>query len=259
MTFKLQKLLKVSYLTAGFSLCLNLPVYSNELPQAPKDAPEAMINLSQVSEAFGHLIGKNLQTLGLEFDVLQVIKGIQDSIAGKNSPMSETECVQAISMIQENAFQNQAKANLQIAEEFLTKNAKSSGIIELEPNKLQYKVEQTGHGEEVKPHCTPTIRYVGKFADGNVFGASKEGEAISLDETLPGFTKAIIGMREGEKRVVYIHPELGYGTAGYLPPNSLLTFEIEIVKADTPLSDLKPQDQSQEEIAEAMLNPATIR
>ena len=164
--------------------------------------------------------------------------------------MNEADCIQAISMIQ-------AKTNLQIAEEFLATNSKKEGVVELEPNKLQYKIEHTGNGEVVKPHCTPTIRYVGKYPDGNVFGASKEGEPISLDETLPGFTKAIIGMREGEKRTIYIHPELGYGTSGYLAPNSLLTFEIEIVKADTPLSEMK-QDNN-DEIAESFLTPATVR
>jgi peptidylprolyl isomerase len=259
MIFGRQKFLRSCYLAVGISACVTTGAFAHETPQSPKEVREPSSNLSQVSEAFGHLIGKNLQTLGLEFDIIQVIKGIQDSIAGKDSPMSETECVQAISMIQENAFQKQAQLNLQIAEEFLSKNSKNSGVVELEHNKLQYRIEQTGHGEEVKPHCTPTIRYVGKFADGNIFGASKEGEAISLDETLPGFTKAIIGMREGEKRTIYIHPELGYGTAGYLPPNSLLTYEIEIVKADTPIVDLKPQDQSHEEIADMSLSPSSIR
>jgi peptidylprolyl isomerase len=39
-------------------------------------------------------------------------------------------------------------------------------------------------------------------------------------------------MQEGEKRTLYIHPEFAYGTKGILPPNSLLTFEVEIVKAN---------------------------
>ena len=40
-------------------------------------------------------------------------------------------------------------------------------------------------------------------------------------------------MREGEKRRIYVHPELGYGTAGHLPPNSLLIFDIEVLTAGT--------------------------
>jgi peptidylprolyl isomerase len=41
-------------------------------------------------------------------------------------------------------------------------------------------------------------------------------------------------MKEGEKRTIYIHPDLGYGTSGMLPPNSLLTFEVEIMKSHVP-------------------------
>jgi peptidylprolyl isomerase len=250
MNTSIMKLLRNStvVLSLGIFSCYG---HEQKEEQIGKELKEPTLDLNQVSEAFGHLIGKNLQTLGLEFDVVKVIKGIQDAIGGKDAPMTEADCIQAISLIQ-------AKNNLQIAEDFLASNSKKEGVIELEPNKLQYKIEHTGNGEVVKPHCTPTIRYVGKYPDGNVFGASKEGEPISLDETLPGFTKAIIGMREGEKRTIYIHPELGYGTSGYLAPNSLLTFEIEIVKADTPLSEIK-QDTNNDEIAESFLNPANVR
>ena len=31
--------------------------------------------------------------------------------------------------------------------------------------------------------------------------------------------------------------ERAYGTNGYLPPNSLLTFEIEVVKANAPVQE----------------------
>ena len=40
-------------------------------------------------------------------------------------------------------------------------------------------------------------------------------------------------MKEGEKRRLYVHPELGYGTTGQLPPNELLIFDIEVVKANS--------------------------
>ncbi len=261
MNCSLRKLKTVSKICFGLNLSFLAPIAAAENATVAEEKKiEQSFDLNLVSEAFGHLIGKNLQTLGLEFDVHQVIKGIQDSIAGKDSPMSETDCVQAISLHQEQIFQKQAKTNLEQAEEFLVKNSKKEGIIEIEPNKLQYKVDQVGSGETVKPHCTPTIRYTGKFQDGNVFGASTEGEAISLDETLPGFTKAVVGMREGEKRTIYIHPELGYGTAaGYLPPNSLLTFEIEVVKADTPQAELQSGETASDEIVDSAQETPAIR
>lgn len=195
-------------------------------------AESEKIDIQKVSEAFGHLIGKNLESLGFDFDISQLIKGLENSIAGKVSPMNETECVQAISLVQEDAFQKLAKNNLEQADSFMDKNAKTDGIIELEKSKLQYKIEKQGVGATVEEHFSPMIRYSGKFLDGKSFGASQEDEMISLDETIPGFTQGIVGMKEGEKRIIYIHPDLGYGTSGYLPPNSTLVFEIEVIKAN---------------------------
>lgn len=194
--------------------------------------------LAKISEAFGHLIGKNIDTLGVEFDMELVMKGLKDATSGKDSPMSESECIEAISVVQESAFKKKAQDNLAKAEAFLEKNSGCKNITTLEEGKLQYKVEKAGKGAKVEEHSNPVIRYVGKFIDGSVFGESKEDEAISLDETIAGFQKGLVGMKEGEKRTLYIHPDYGYGTQGFLPPNSLLTFEIEIVKADTPKEQL---------------------
>ncbi len=193
---------------------------------------EGKVDIQKVSEAFGHLIGKNLDSLGFEFDIAQVVKGMQDASAGKSSPLTENECIQLISEVQEQAFQKLAQKNLDEANAFMASNQQEKDIVTVEKNKLHYKVEKTGDGALVEEHFSPMIRYVGHFADGKVFGASQEDELISLDETIPGFTKGIVGMKEGEKRTLYIHPELGYGTTGYLPPNSLLVFDIEVVKAN---------------------------
>jgi peptidylprolyl isomerase len=203
---------------------------AEEKTEEPKK--EEALDISKISEAFGHLIGKNIETLGIKLDLVQVIKGLEDEAAGKSSPMTEMECVQAISTVQENLFKKQASENLVKAEEFLAKNEKEKGIVSLEKGKLQYKIDKEGQGAIVEDHFSPLIRYTGKFLDGTVFGSSKEDEMISLDETISGFSKGLLGMKEGEKRTLFIHPELGYGTSGYLPPNSLLTFEIEIVKAN---------------------------
>lgn len=227
----------------SLSLLTSLSVFSAEAAskqQETKNAvtapatPEVTLDYSKISESFGHLIGKNLESLGFEFDMNKIIKGIQDSIAGKEPPMNEAECVQAITLDQEKKFKKLSEDNLKKAEEFLNLNSKKDGVISLEENKLQYKVEKQGTGETVQPHFTPLIRYTGMFLDGKVFGASREDEMISLDETIPGFSKGILGMKEGEKRMLFIHPDFAYGTNGYLPPNSLLQFEIEVVKANSP-------------------------
>ncbi len=197
-----------------------------------KEEAKEEADINKISKAFGHLIGKNLDSLGFEFNMADVIKGIEDSLAGKESPMNENECVQAISLVQEEAFQKLAQENLEKADQFMVENGKEDGMIQLEGNKLQCKIEHEGDGAVVEKYFSPVIRYSGKFLDGKVFGASQEDELVALDEVIPGFSKGIVGMKEGEKRTIYIHPDLGYGTSGYLPPNSLLVFDIELVKAN---------------------------
>jgi peptidylprolyl isomerase len=233
---------------------------------AENGAPAADTDVFKISEAFGHLIGKNLESLGFKFDIAQVIKGLQDAAEGKDSPMTEMECVQAITTAQEVAFKHQATENLKKAAEFLAQNGKKEGIVTVDPGKLQYKIEKTGTGAVVEDHDSPLIRYTGRFLDGTVFGSSKEDEMISLEETIPGFTKGLVGMKEGEKRTLFIHPDLGYGTSGYLPPNSLLTFEIEVLKANMPksepvdsLSTTHPKPKSNPEIAIPAEEPKVIR
>lgn len=226
------------------------PANANESPaQNPQD-------ILKISEAFGHLIGKNIETLGVKFDIQLVIKGLQDATAGKKSPMSEAECVQALTSAQETALKEQTVENLKKAEVFLSQNIKNTGVVELEKGKLQYKIEKPGAGQEIQPHFSPIIRFVGKFLDGSTFGSSKEDEIVALDETIPGLKEGMIGMKEGEKRTLFIHPDLGYGTMGYLPPNSLLTFEIEVIKANAPHQEQKdsissnPSEKSTPEIAD---------
>ncbi len=216
----LKKLLFVS-----FSLLLSTQGFSEEKKEGP--------DISKLSEALGHMIGKNLLDMGVNLDIAQVVKGLKDSSQGKVPPLNENECVAAISTAQEEVFKDKAKTNLQAAETFLKKNSEEKGIVTLEEGKIQYKIETEGSGALVAAHGTPLVKYTGKFLDGKVFGSSKEEEDISLDELIPGLKTGLIGMKEGEKRTLYIHPDLGYGTAGMLPPNSLLCFEVEVVKAQT--------------------------
>ncbi len=227
---------------------------------AQEASPEAVAqiqaaDITKISEAFGHVIGKNLETIGVKFDVAKVVKGLEDAMAGKEAPMSEMECIQAIAAAQEAVFKQQCSENLKRAELFLADNAKTSGVIAIEEGKVQYKITEQGKGASIESHFSPLIKYCGKYLDGSVFGSSKEEEMISLDEVIPGLKAGLVGMKEGEKRTVYIHPDLAYGTAGYLPPNSLLTFEVEIVKANAPIvketvDAETPSTPAQQEIAE---------
>jgi peptidylprolyl isomerase len=139
--------------------------------------------------------------------------------------------------LQEQALTAVSQKNLDEANAFLKKNAKEKDVIEIVPEKLQYIILKEGHEPAVEEHGSPQITYEGKYADGTVFGNSDSAGGpitVPLDQTIQGFSQGIKGMKEGEKRRLFVHPDLGYGTTGLLPPNSLLIFDVEVVKAQSP-------------------------
>lgn len=193
------------------------------------------VDIKKVSEAFGHFIGKNLKMSGLNFDVDSFIQGIRNGQTDKPSPLSEQEYEKQMMLLQERAFKKLSDENLKAAEDFLKKNAKEKGVKELEGGKVQIQIVKEGKGDEVKDDSSPQIQYTGTYIDGTVFGSSQDAGGpitLPLNQTIPGFSKGLKGMKEGEVRKIYVHPDAGYGKTGHLPPNSLLIFEVELIKAD---------------------------
>ncbi|MFQ5730297.1 MAG: FKBP-type peptidyl-prolyl cis-trans isomerase, partial [Waddliaceae bacterium] len=140
-------------------------------------------------------------------------------------------------------LQIKSSENLKIAEDFLADNRKKEGIISLEKGQLQYQTLEEGNGKTVNEESSPLIHYEGKFINGQVFDSSaKRGNPITLPlkSAIPGFRKGIAGMKEGEKRRLFIHPALGYESRGRPHPNSLLIFDIEIVQAESKKTPANP-------------------
>ena len=205
------------------------------------------VDIKQISEALGHFIGRNLNSPGIHFDLEKVIQGIREGSLGKPAPMTDQDYEKAMGQLQQKAVEALAIKNLEAANTFMKENMKTEGIIEIVPGKLQGLVLVEGHGAAVPEHGTPLITYTGKFIDGSVFGSSEAAGgpiSVPIDQTLPGFSKGIVGMKEGGKRRLFVHPEMGYGAAGQLPPNSLLIFDIEVIKAESPEKETADAFQS---------------
>ncbi len=189
-------------------------------------------DLEQISRAMGHLIGENLQSTGLTLDIDAFVRGMQESAEGISAPLSEDECVEALSMLHDEIMIAEAEKNLLEANQFLESNSANKNVVTLETGKLQYQTLKKGSGDAVQTYNSPILRYKGSYLNGQIFGSSNDEELISLDETITGLRKGILGMQEGEIRTLYIHPELGYGSQGPSAPNALLIFEVEVLQAD---------------------------
>lgn len=74
------------------------------------------LDVTKVSEAMGHMIGKNLESLGLDFNIDAIVKGMKEEAEGKNSPMNDDECVQAIAELQEEKMNTSSEQTLERAD-----------------------------------------------------------------------------------------------------------------------------------------------
>ncbi len=112
----------------------------------------------------------------------------------------------------------------------------------------------SGTGEKLKTGALAKVFYEGYFIDGLLFDSNRkeceerygkfnpQKEARGMYEAadmkvapdaqlIAGFKEALAGMRVGEKSFFYVPSHLAYGTQGrgFIPPNTDLTFIIEIV------------------------------
>lgn len=106
-----------------------------------------------------------------------------------------------------------------------------------------------GTGEEAKVGSEVSVQYTGTLDDGTVFDTSHKRRrpftfTIGEGRVIKGWDQGVPGMKVGGKRRLTVPPELGYGERkkGKIPPNSRLTFTIELVEAAPPLPD--PKDSS---------------
>ncbi|KAF8628526.1 hypothetical protein AX15_003839 [Amanita polypyramis BW_CC] len=85
---------------------------------------------------------------------------------------------------------------------------------------------------------TVKIHYVGTLVDGSMFDSSRDrGEPfvtqIGVGKVIKGWDEGVPQLSLGQKAVLTVTPDYGYGTRGYppvIPPNSTLKFEVELIK-----------------------------
>ena len=113
-------------------------------------------------------------------------------------------------------------------------------LAELPPTSItELKVEdiRAGRGSAAKAGSTLRVHYTGWLEDGSVFDSSRREEPIEFvlgnGEVIEGWEQGLPGMRVGGLRKLIIPPELGYGVKGarnYVPANSALIFEVELLE-----------------------------
>lgn len=109
---------------------------------------------------------------------------------------------------------------------------------------LQYIVLETGDGDAIAAGSTAVVHYTGWLYDesaednkGEKFDSSRDrgqtfGFPLGAGRVIRGWDEGVAGMQVGERRILIIAPELGYGArgaGGAIPPGATLVFDVELV------------------------------
>ena len=102
---------------------------------------------------------------------------------------------------------------------------------------IRYIIQKQGTGNKPARGQTVSVHYNGKLLNGTVFDDSNlRGRPIEFQagtgKVIEGWDEMVMDMRVGEKRLVIIPPEKGYGdraVGGVIPASSFLIFEMELI------------------------------
>ena len=135
------------------------------------------------------------------------------------------------------ACQSQSPDQSAAAKQFLATNATQPGVQVL-PSGLQYKVVRQGPATGLRPQLGDEVKvnYEGKLTNGTIFDSSYargQPAALPLDRLVKGWQEALQLMRPGDEWILYVPPELGYGSqgagGGEIPGGAALIFRIELI------------------------------
>ena len=105
------------------------------------------------------------------------------------------------------------------------------------PSGLRYVMMEAGSGPKPIAGRKVLVKYTGSLLNGVIFDTTDNQEYplefdAGIGNAIKGFDEAVMDMREGEKRLVIIPSDLGYGKrrTGIIPGNSFLLFEMELFR-----------------------------
>ena len=132
-------------------------------------------------------------------------------------------------------------AGIKTAEKEVAKTQKQEPVNQNNNQKnmdLKIETTQEGTGDKVtKSGDTISVHYTGKLEDGTKFDSSVDRGTpfdftIGQGQVIAGWEQGLLDMKVGEKRILTIPSEMGYGAqgaGGIIPPDATLIFEVELM------------------------------
>ncbi len=229
---------------AGLALvvCLSIPTLGFGKTKATKS--DLTTFQDKLSYSMGLDMGGYLQGIGQELDFGRLQQGLKDGFEGNKALMSpeEMQVIQQkfagiMKAKQEADMKSLQQRNKKAGDAFLAENKTKAGVVVTDSG-LQYQVIKEGTGSQPSSEDTVKVHYKGTTIDGTVFDDSnKRGvpATFGVSQVIPGWSEALLLMKEGASYHVVIPPSLAYGEQGVPPmiePNSVLVFDVDLISIE---------------------------
>lgn len=210
---------------------LFLIIFSSTASYSEEDKNQSLKkNRSSVSDDLAHVLWHVMKSYDGEYDFQELVSTLSKLNMRKIKDKPLDECYSSLLEALEKKASEKAILNLQIANSFLQKLETTPGINEVVKHKLYYKVIKPGKGESISNFThSPLISFKEKTLGGEILSEYSSGIRISLSETISGLQKGLIGIKVGEKREIFIHPDFAYRDFPKPEPYSLVMIEVTLI------------------------------
>jgi len=194
-----------------------------------------MTERQKVLYAVGQVLADQVGVFALTADELRMVQqGLHDGVIGAKSAVDMTVYGPKIKPLAEErkaaaAHESDAQGKALIARAAAEKGARKGG------GGIIYRSLREGSGATPKASDTVTVNYRGTLPDGHEFDSSyKRGKPadLPLGGVIKCWSTGLQMMKVGGKAKLTCPPQTAYGdhnVGGVIPPNSTLTFEIELL------------------------------
>ncbi len=184
-------------------------------------------------EVFGE---DSTQTISLKNFMAGFISGTTGKKGLMTVEQAQTMAQTKMQQIKSREMEKVYGPNKIAGEKFLAENAKKDGVKTLKSG-VQYRVIKEGTGAIPADTSLVKVHYEGRLINDTVFDSSyKRGDPITLrcNQTIKGWTDAMVHMPAGSTWEIYIPQELAYGEReqGNIKPFSVLIFKIELLEVN---------------------------
>lgn len=193
-----------------------------------------------ISYIIGYDYGEGIAIKDLNVAEDALIKGLIDGLKGETSLPDSTinqlvvRFQQEIDEREDSLLRIQIEKNKAHGQEYLSKNKKQEGVVELE-NGLQYKLVKGGQGNSPAANDSVSIHFRAMFLDGTTFDMSYDSgpAGVRLNRMIQGLSQGIQMMKPGAIYEFTIPWYLAYGEedfANVIPGGSTLRYHVELIK-----------------------------